>query len=161
MKSKILKPAPLFIIGLALGIIIRLLDVHTQNLGNVFSQIAIWILLGVLISIYSETKKKAMLNVFAFCIGMLASYYATAMATDGIFSYTIMIGWIVFAFCSPVFAYFTWLTKEKGLLSKVISAGIITISILSSIIFFDRLRIYDIIINALLVYFLFFKTVKR
>lgn len=58
MKKIILNPISMFIIGLILGIISRLLDIHTTNLGNIFSQMAIWILFGVLISIYSDSKKK-------------------------------------------------------------------------------------------------------
>ena len=61
----------MFITGLCLGIISRLLAIYTQNLGNIFSQMAIWILFGVLISIYSKNKRKAMLNVLLFCIGIL------------------------------------------------------------------------------------------
>ena len=96
---------------------------------------AIWILLGVLISIYSCSKKKAMLNVFSFCIGMLITYYFVAYITRGVYSTSYIIGWIIFALCSPIFAYFAWMTKEKGLLPKIISFGIILVSILSSIIF--------------------------
>lgn len=161
VKKVILNPISMFIIGLALGIISRLLDIHTSNLGNIFSQMAIWILFGVLISIYSSSKKKAMLNIFPFCIGMLITYYYVAFITKGVYSNIIIIGWTIFALFSPILAYFTWMTKEKGLFPKIISLGIIIISMLSSIILFDRLRIYDFIINGILVYFLFFKKVER
>lgn len=149
------------IIGLVLGIISRLLDIHTTNLGNIFSQMAIWILFGVLISIYSDSKKKAIINIFPFCIGMLITYYYVAFVTKGVYSNIIIIGWTIFALFSPILAYFTWMTKEKGLFPKIISLGIIIISILSSIILFDRLRIYDFIINGILVYFLFIKKIER
>ena len=161
MQKKILNPISMFLIGLLLGIISRLLDIYTQNLGNIFSQMAIWILLGVLISIYSDSKKKAMFNIFPFCIGMLITYYFVAFITKGVYSNIIIIGWTLFAFCSPIFAYFTWMTKEKSIFSKIISIGIIMVSILSSIILFDRLRIYDFIIDGLLIYFLFIKKIKR
>lgn len=161
VKKAILNPISMFIIGLILGIISRLLDIHTSNLGNIFSQMAIWILFGVLISIYSSSKKKAMLNIFPFCIGMLITYYYVAFVTKGVYSNIIIIGWTIFALFSPILAYFTWITKEKGLFPKIISLGIIAISMLSSIILFDRLRIYDFIINGILVYFLFFKKVER
>lgn len=52
----------MFIIGLLFGIGVRLLDIYTTNLGNIFSQLAIWILLGVMITFYSSTPKKVMLN---------------------------------------------------------------------------------------------------
>ena len=53
MKN-LLRPHWMFCVGLILGIISRLLDIYTENLGEVFSQMAIWILIGTLISIYSK-----------------------------------------------------------------------------------------------------------
>ena len=161
LKDKILNPITIFIIGLILGIISRLLDIFTQNLGNIFSQMAIWILFGVLISIYSKTKKKAMLNIFLFCIGMLITYYLMAIITKGVYGKTMIIGWSIFAFCSPILAYFTWISKEKGIFPIIIRLGIVTISVLSSMLLFDRLRIYDFLIDGLLIYYLFIKKVNR
>lgn len=160
MKS-ILKPHWMFILGLGLGIISRLLDIYAENLGEIFSQMAIWILLGTIISIYSKTKKQAMFNMLPFCIGMLITYYITAIITKGVYSNIYIIGWTIFALCSPIFAYFTWMTKEKGIFSKITSVGIIIVSVLSSIILFDKLRLYDFIIDSVLIYYLFFKKIKR
>ena len=159
--KKILNPLCMFILGLILGVISRLLDIYTTNLGNIFSQMAIWILFGVLISIYSSSKKKAMLNIFPFCIGMLITYYFVAFISKGVYSNMFIIAWTIFAFFSPILAYFTWMTKQKGIFPKIISIGIILVSILSSIILFDRLRIYDFIINAITIYFLFIKKIDR
>ena len=161
MKKYILNPVSMFIIGIILGVISRLFDMYTQNLGNILSEMAIWILFGVLISIYSSSKKKAMLNIFLFCIGMLLAYYFVAIITNGVYNKTIIIGWTIFALFSPILAYFTWLTKEKGVFPKLISISIVIVSILSSIVLFDKLRIYDFIINVILVYYLFFKDIKR
>ena len=161
MKKYVLNPISLFFIGLVLGVISRLLDIYTQNLGNMFSQMAIWILFGVLISIYSKTKKKAVQNILPFCIGMLITYYFVAFISKGVYSSIFIIGWTIFAFCSPILAYFTWITKEKGVFPKIISIGIISISILSSVILFDRLRVYDFIIDGLMMYYLFFKKIER
>ena len=148
-------------VGLLIGLISRLLDVYTTNWGEVFSQAAIWILFGTLISIYSKTAKKAMLNVLTFCLGMLFAYYLTAILSHGVYSIEYIIGWTVFALCSPVMAFWAWYTKESGLFPKIVSVGIISVSVLSTIILFDRLRIYDIVINGALFYFLFFKKVDR
>ena len=151
----------MFLIGLIVGIVSRLLDIYTQNLGNIFSQMAIWILFGILISIYSKTKKKAMLNIFPFCIGMLITYYFVAFISNGVYSNVFILGWTIFAFCSPVLAYFTWMTKEKGIFPKIISVGIVFVSIVSTIVLFDRLRFYDFIINGIMIYYLFFKKLER
>lgn len=105
--KKFLKSHWMFGAGLILGVISRLLDIYTQNLGEIFSQMAIWILIGTLISIYSKTKKIAMINIFLFCIGMLITYYIVAAITHGVYSEIFIIDWTIFAFCSPLFAYFT------------------------------------------------------
>ena len=161
MRKRILNPVSMFIIGLVLGTLSRIFDIYTQNLGNIFSQMAIWILFGTLISIYSHTKKNAMINAFPFCIGMLITYYAVAIVSHGVYSKVFIIGWTLFALVSPVMAYFAWMTKEKGLFPKAIGIGIVAVSVLSSVILFDRLRVYDFIIDALLIYFLFFKRIER
>lgn len=161
MRKYILNPLSMLFTGLILGVISRLLDIYTQNLGNIFSQMAIWILFGVLISIYSRTKKQAMLNILPFCIGMLVTYYFAAFVTNGVYSKIYIVGWTVFALLSPILAYFVWMTKERGIFPKIISTGVVLISILSSAILFDRLRFYDFVIDGIMIYFLFFKKVKR
>ena len=55
----------------------------------------------------------------------------------------------------------SWQTKGHGVLAKIISVGIVTVSVLSSILQFDRLRIYDFLIDGTLLYFLFFKKMNR
>ena len=118
-------------------------------------------MLGTLIAIYSPTKRAAMRNVFLFCMGMLFAYYATAMFTNGVYGWPFIIGWTVFAFLSPIMAYFAWMTKQHGVFPKIIGVGIVLVSILSSILLFDRLRIYDLVIDGLLVYFVFFRKIAR
>lgn len=102
-----------------------------------------------------------MVNMLLFCVGMLLTYYFTTYITKGVYSNSYIIGWTIFALCSPIFAYFTWMTKEKGIFSKIISIGIILVSVLSSIILFDKLRISDYIIDGMLFYYLFVKKINR
>ena len=147
--------------GLLLGIAARLFDIYFQNLGEIFSQMAIWILLGTGFAIYSPTKKAAMGNIFPFCMGMLAAYYVTAAITHGVYSRTFIIGWTLFALPSPVTAYFAWMAKEPGAFSKIIAAGIAAVSVISSVLLFDHLRLYDFVIDGVLIYILFFKKIKR
>ena len=161
MKRKVMNPFAMLCFGLAMGTAVRLLDIFTTNWGEVFSQMAVWILMGTLISIYSRTAKQAMGNVLAFCLGMLVTYYFAAALSHGAYSMKFIIGWTVFALCSPVMAYFAWLTKKQGIFPKIVSVGIIAVSILSSIALFDRPRIYDLLIDGILVYFLFFKKINR
>ena len=45
------------------------------DIGNYFGRLAIWILLGTIISVYSESPLRAAINTFFFFISMLAGYY--------------------------------------------------------------------------------------
>ncbi|MCI6732306.1 MAG: hypothetical protein MR487_08285 [Lachnospiraceae bacterium] len=63
---KLLNPLCMLAAGLILGTAARLFDIYCQNLGEIFSQMAVWILLGTLIAIYSPSKKAAMQNIFPF-----------------------------------------------------------------------------------------------
>ena len=153
-RSFLLNPLSMLLAGLLLGIAAR-------NLGEIFSQMAIWILLGTGIAIYSPTKNAAMGNIFPFCMGMLATYYVTAAITHGVYGRTFIIGWTLFALTSPVMAYYAWMAKEPGAFSKIIAAGIAAVSVMSSVLLFDHLRLYDFVIDGVLIYILFFKKIKR
>ena len=124
---RLLRPVPLLAAGLVLGMAARLFDIYCQMLGEVFSQAAVWILLGTLIAIYSPTKRAAMRNILPFCLGMLLTYYATAMLTHGVYNWSFILGWTAVAFLSPVMAYFAWMAKGRGAPAKVIGAGIVLV----------------------------------
>lgn len=160
-RSLLLNLLSMLLAGLILGIAARLFDTYFQNLGEIFSQMAIWILLGTLIAIYSPTKKAAMGNIFPFCMGMLATYYVTAAITHGVYGQSFIIGWTVFALTSPAMAYFAWMAEEPGAFSKIIAAGIVAVSVISGILLFDRLRLSNFVIDGVLIYILFFKKIKR
>lgn len=157
----------MFVIGGLLGVLSKLLDIYDTvqhfcfTFGEMFSELSIWILFGVLISIYSDTKTKAMLNIFPFCLGMLLTYYITADLTNSIYGLTFIKGWTIFSLCSPIMAYLTWLSKEKGILPKMISIGIIIITLLCSIIIYGGPRWYDAVILLLLIYLLIIKKIER
>lgn len=147
----------LFSFGLLFGLIIRLLDIYTQVLGNIFSSISVFILIGVFIVLKSKTRKDAMLNVFLFFIAMLITYYLTAMITHGVYGKRFIIGWGIVAFLSPILAYFTYFIKDKTMLSKIIKIGIILVTIVSSIKLFDKLYFYDYLVILTLIYILYVK----
>lgn len=161
MKKRILNPQLMFILGLAIGAVARLLDIYTEHLGKMFSQMAIWILIGTVISIYSSSAKKAAIHVFVFCMGMLITYYAVAVITNGVYSAMFIIGWSVFALISPIMAYFAYRSKENGMFAIIIRIGIVAAAMMSSVVLFDGPRIYDYAICLLLIYFLFFKKMQR
>ena len=94
-------------------------------------------------------------------LGVLATYYAVAVITHGVYGKSYIIGWTVFALLSPLMAYLAWRSKEKGTFSALLRVGIVAVSVLSSRLLFEGFRVYDFILDGLLVYFLFFKKVRR
>lgn len=132
--------------GVMLGIIAKLLDIYTDNLGNVFSQMSVWIFICTLISIYSSTAKRAAINVFCFCVGMLTSYYITAEVTASVYSLAFVCGWTVFAAFTPIMGFCVWHAQGKGLLSKIIARCIIIVLFAAAVVMFDKIKVSDIVL---------------
>lgn len=147
----------LFCLGLIIGAIAKLFDIYTTNLGNVFSQISVWVFICTSISIYSGTAKRAAANVLCFCLGMLLAYYITAEMTSSVYSYIFIYGWTIFALFSPVMGFCVWYAKGKHWISTVISIGIIVTMLIAAIVLFDKLRISDILFTLLTGFILFKK----
>ena len=163
VKEIILNPVSMFIIGLLTGFLVKEIDIHfyTQHFGmslsDIFSKVGIWVLIGVAVSLYSKSAKWAMLNVFTFCIGMLITYYLTAVLTDSVFGWAYIKGWTVFACFSPLMAYLVTLTKRKGALSLLIKIGIFAGYIGINILLGGFIQLYDVLFFLILLYLLFIK----
>lgn len=143
--------------GLVSGVAVRLLDMYTTNLGNVFSELSVWILLCTAIAVFSPNPRLAAARVFLFCAGMLATYYLTAELTGGVYSMSFVCGWAVIAVISPFAAYAAWYARGHGAVANVLSVGIIAVMILGELLLFDKLRITDIIWAVLCAIALFYR----
>ena len=157
MKYKIkINNKTTFILGAILGIVSKLLDINEFNtgLGNTFSEISIWILLGVIITLISKTKKDSMLNVFLFNIGMIFTYYVTAEITNSIYGVSYIKYWTKVALISPFLSFIVYQVKRKDYLGKLISILII-VSTIYIILRFGGPRYYDFIILFILIYLLY------
>ena len=58
-------------------------------------------------------------------------------------------------------AALVWHAKEKGWPGRAIAAGVVAVSVLSSVVLFGGFRIYDALIDGALIYLLFFKKARR
>ena len=158
LKKAILNPIGIFVVGLIAGILSKIFDIYTSLLGNIFSDITVWLLIGIVISIYSDTKKKAMLNVFLFCVGMLIAYYMMAELTNSVYSWGFIYFWAAVACISPFLACIAWMAKGDGTVSKMIAVGITLVCIASGFLF-QGIEIHDFLIDGILIYFLFIKEI--
>ena len=157
LPKAILHTAIITCLGLITGALIKLLDIYTTNLGNIFSQVSVWIYLCTLISVYSNSAIRAAVNVFGFCMGMLLTYYITAEMTASVYSLTFVYGWTIFALFSPLMGFCVWYSKGKSWVSRIISIGIIIVMLVASIVLFDKIRVSDILFAVLTGFILFKK----
>ena len=133
------------------------MDIYTDNLGDVFSELAVWILIGTMISVSCDTVRQAMTAIAPFCYGMLFSYYLTEQYMGDVFPRVYIIGWAVFAFFSPVLAGLVWYSREKGVFPVIIRTGVVCCAVFSSVLLYGGIDISDIVIDIWLVYLLFIR----
>ena len=141
--------------GAALGGACKLLDLYTVYLGDIFSQISVWILLCSALCLYSPNPLQAGVRVFAFCIGMLAAYYAVAEGTGSVYSMTFVQGWLAVCCAAPWLAGLVWYAGGRGWFARALGAGVLLAALGLEILLFDKLRVWDILLDAVLGILLF------
>ena len=134
-KRQIVITLGVILLGFLLGILQKWIDgtggsnlpliLQQLDIGNYFGRLAIWILLGTIISVYSESPLRAAINTFIFFISMLAGYYLYCNYVLGFLPRTYMMMWIVIAFASFFMAYICWYAKGNGGIAIIISSVII------------------------------------
>lgn len=135
LKKQIANSTGILFFGFLLGIIAKWLDTlpsdvlggifESWNLGIFFSELSIWVLLAVCISLYSNSPLRAGINVFLFFLGMLIGYFGYTELVLHFFPKSYMLYWLIITVISPIFAYVTWYAKGEGVFSLVISSVII------------------------------------
>ncbi len=132
LSRKFLYSTLLFIAGVILGVISKVLDTTPSNylpyflqvfdLRNFFSSMGIWIFLAIAISVYSKTPIRSAINVFLFFVGMVSSYYLYTILIAGFFPKSYMMIWIFMTCISPFLAFVCWYAKGKGIIAIAISS---------------------------------------
>ena len=134
----------IFVSGIALGLFAKWLDnlaldstiwwhriIETLNLGNFFSDIAIWLFIALVIAAYSASALRAALNVFVFFLGMCASYHVSTILFSGFDPGTYMLIWYGITLLSPLLAVICWYAKGSGTVPLILDIGITAVFILS------------------------------
>lgn len=137
VRRKIAVTALITCFGIILGVVSKFLDCTPSNelpqfieqldFRNFLGRFAVWIFIAVCISIYSKSANRAAINVFAFFVGMVTSYYLYSEIIAGFFPRSYALIWGGFTFLSPVLAFICWYAKGKGKIAIIISAGIIAV----------------------------------
>ena len=139
-NRKIINTIAVLFLGIALGTFSKFLDFRQTELPSVLMAIdgaldvhnflgrfAIWVLIALCISIYSNSAIRASINVFAFFIGMVASYYLYSNYIAGFFPRSYAVVWFGFTSVSPLLAFICWYTKGKGKVAFILSALILAV----------------------------------
>ena len=143
-KDKILFTAYSLIAGILLGVFSKWLDsialdnniwwhriIERLDLGNFFSEMAIWLLISLAIAVFSSSASMAALNVFAFFAGMCAAYHLYSILFAGFNPSSYMVIWYAITLVSPVLAALCWYVKGKGTIPIFLDIGIMAVFTLS------------------------------
>ena len=137
MSKKILHSIVVLFFGIVLGTVSKFLDTTPSNelpfiierldVRNFLGRFAIWILIAVCISIYSNSSIRAAVIVFTFFLGMVTSYYLYSKFIAGFFPRSYAMIWFGLTAISPLLAFVCWYAKGKSKSSLAISSLIIAV----------------------------------
>lgn len=137
MSKKILHSIAVLFFGIVLGTVSKFLDTTPSNelpfiierldVRNFLGRFAVWILIAVCISIYSNSSIRAAVNVFTFFLGMVTSYYLYSKFIAGFFPRSYAMIWFGLTAISPLLAFVCWYAKGKSKSSLAISSLIIAV----------------------------------
>ncbi len=144
VRSGLISAAGCLATGIVLGVISKWLDnlaldgairwhrwIEALDLGNFFSDIAIWLLLALLIAVFSPSALRAALNVFCFFAGMCVAYHVYTAVFSGFNPSSYMMIWYGITLLSPVPAVLCWYAKGTGPASILLDIGIIAVFFLA------------------------------
>ncbi len=129
-----------FAVGVLLGIISKWLDnlafddliwwhgiIERLDLNNFFSAMAIWLLMALIIAVFSPSAGRAALNVFLFFAGMCVAYHIYTILFSGFDPSSYMMIWYGITLASPVLAVLCWYARGKGAVPVVMDLCIMSI----------------------------------
>lgn len=137
ISQQIVYTFAVLIFGICLGVFSKFLDNTATNdlpylleyldIRNFLGRFAIWILIAICISVYSNSPIRAAVNVFVFFTGMVSSYYMYSKYIAGFFPKSYAMIWTAFTAVSPLLAFICWYAKGKGKGSFILSSMMIAV----------------------------------
>ena len=174
LNKQIINTVCILFIGIILGTFSKFLDTMPTNelpfifgfldISNFLGRFAIWLLIALCISIYSNSSIRASINVFVFFVGMVTSYYLYSRFVAGFFPRSYAMIWAAFTVISPILAFICWYARGKSKLAFMLSAIILAVLFNTTFVYgdsyFEMRSILELIIFICAVVFLKRKTIK-
>ncbi len=174
VKNQIIYTSIIFIVGIILGIFSKWLDnlsiddsiwwmsiIGKLDLRNFFSNLSIWLLIALIISIYSKSSLKASLNTFVFFVGVTVSYHLYTVLFSGFNPKNYMMIWYGLTIVSPLLAFICFYSKSDNKISIIISSLILYVMFSMcfniGMWYFDIKTILDLIVFLISCYVLYVK----
>lgn len=162
----------ILLLGIVLGVFSKWLDgmaiddtiwwqylLGILDLRNVFSEFAIWLLLALMISVYSKSPIRAGLNVFLFFMGMCSSYHLYTIIFCGFNPRRYMMIWYAITLFSPLLAFVCWYGKGRTKISLIIDTLILAVMMAScfaiGLWYFDFISVINTLIFLITVFVLY------
>lgn len=149
--------------SIGFGVLTKYVD-SVPFLGDVFTRLGIWVLIGTLIAAYSKTPIRAGIHNLIFFIGMLIGYYAYSELLFGVFPTSYFLYWGVYAMVSPCLAAIVWFAKNDRRLSFVLPAFPMGFMLSLSVgmgLFYMYLNHIEELIMYIVLGFIFYKEPKQ
>ena len=147
LNKQVINTVLILLLGIALGTFSKFLDCTPVNelpvifeyldITNFLGRFAIWVMIALCISIYSNSSLRAAINVFVFFVGMVTSYYLYSKYIAGFFPRSYAMIWVVFTAISPILAFICWYAKGKSKLALILSSMILAILFNMTFVFGD------------------------
>ena len=132
------------LLGTVLGIFSKWLDdlafdstvwwhsvLEMLDLGNFFSDMAIWLLIALVIAVSAENALRAAGKVFLFFAGMCLAYHLYTVNISGFNPFSYMLIWYGITALSPLAAVLCWYAKGEGIAAQILDSGITAVFFLS------------------------------
>lgn len=131
LGARVFRTLLILLLGALLGALAKRLDgtpgsalpslLQRLDLRNVFSRVGIWALIGLGLSVYAPSPRRAALNVFAFFAGMTAAYYLYSALIAGFFPARYAMIWFGLTLLSPIPAVLCWYAAGQGRIALALS----------------------------------------
>lgn len=90
--------------------------------GNIGTELGIWVFVATLVAAHSRYPLSAAINVPLFFLSMLVSYYIYGSVVLGFFPKAYFLGWLAVTLLTPIAGFCMWFSKAKGIWGSVLTA---------------------------------------